>query len=68
MTGNININDPNTNPEMVAKVSFLYFWNIHLIILDKLIIPNTINYDLIVAADGSNSMTKKKLKIKELSY
>ena len=32
------------------------------------VIPNTNNYDLIIAADGSNSTTKKKLKTKSFSF
>ncbi len=32
------------------------------------VIPNTNNYDLIVAADGSNSATKKKLKTKSFTF
>ena len=32
------------------------------------VIPNTKNYDLIVAADGSNSITKKKLKTPYFSF
>ena len=32
------------------------------------IIPNTNNYDLIIAADGSNSITKKKLKSPYFSF
>jgi len=32
------------------------------------IIPNTNNYDLIVAADGSNSNTRKKLKIPSFNF
>ena len=32
------------------------------------IIPNTNNYDLIVAADGSNSNTKKKLKTPSFNF
>ncbi len=32
------------------------------------VIPNTNNYDLIVAADGSNSITKKKLKTRSITF
>ncbi len=32
------------------------------------VIPNTNNYDLIVAADGSNSITKKKLNISSFNF
>ena len=32
------------------------------------VIPNTNNYDLIVAADGSNSTTKKKLKTRSFRF
>ena len=32
------------------------------------IIPNTINYDLIIAADGSNSNTKKRLKTPSFGF
>tara|TARA_Y100001968_G_scaffold242483_1_gene226158 strand:+ start:463 stop:1575 length:1113 start_codon:yes stop_codon:yes gene_type:complete len=32
------------------------------------VIPNTNNYDLIVAADGSNSITKKKLKSRSFCF
>jgi len=32
------------------------------------VIPNTNNYDLIVVADGSNSITKKKLKTPSFSF
>ena len=32
------------------------------------VIPNTNNYDLIVAADGSNSITKKKLKTSSFNF
>jgi len=32
------------------------------------IIPNTNNYDLIIAADGSNSITKKKLKTSSFRF
>ena len=32
------------------------------------VIPNTNNYDLIVAADGSNSNTKKKLKLPSFKF
>ena len=32
------------------------------------VIPNTNNYDLIIAADGSNSATKKKLKIPSFRF
>ncbi len=32
------------------------------------VIPNTNNYDLIIAADGSNSITKKKLKTPSFNF
>ena len=32
------------------------------------VIPNTSNYDLIIAADGSNSITKKKLKTPSFNF
>ena len=32
------------------------------------VIPNTNNYDLIIAADGSNSITKKKLKTPSFTF
>ena len=32
------------------------------------VIPNTNNYDLIIAADGSNSNTKKKLKTRSFNF
>ncbi len=75
------INDLNNSDQKYSAVGWIAeHKNIMLSILDFIsnidninkiptsVIPNTNNYDLILAADGSNSNTKKKLKTHSLNF
>ncbi len=75
------VNDLNNREQQYVSVGWIAQHNIimssmleyisHIEHINKIptsVIPNTHNYDLIIAADGSNSTTKKKLKTPSFSF